>query len=471
MNQEIYHSGDPKDARDTIVRLEKREFESGYSSYVVMVNPEFTQKCYEHDEPWDKDFRENIGPHYPYTMSPRTSELIATTSTELKKAMSRVGFQIDPWKIGPDDEPYVMGVLRRVMVTDTIEPILSYTDKVAAHLKEVKEKNPSIVLNIRSFFCGAAVADKSLISRLHESGVHANLIATDFAADSIAVAALNFSVWNELLPGSDRYEIHIVKGSVPRELYGIDKTIVLQVEDALDASSEEKEIDVAYDALLLDNGLQYVSKEFTRDLLSNISHNVGERGLYIGALGLDSQIKVVIPKFYHLTQIIDSKFRDLKKVYEQRSKFEASYGYPHTYNFKVDKNTGMIIIDGVVSDGAARMYTWLGKLLVKNRPRFKEVMTAIKSATDLSKANRAVETTPFDYHNIMLGALRQQGKRVEVLERPLVFEKYGWKEVGEDRYSNGKEEVDGGTMMRLCKEQDPLVLRITRILVNNNIEY
>lgn len=465
MEQEVYHSDDPRDAQGTTVRLEKQEFESGYSSYVVRVNPEFTQMCYEHDKPWDEDFRKNIGPNYPYTMSPKTSELIATTSTELKKEMSKAGFQIDPWKVGADDEPYVMGVLRRVMVTDTIEPILSYTDEVANHLKEMKEKDPARVLNIRSFFCGAAVADKSLIARLYESGVHANLIATDIAADSIAVAALNFSVWNELLPESDRYEIHIVKGPVPRELYGRDKTIVLQVEDALNASREEKEMNVAYDALVLDNGLQYVSTEFTRDLLSNISHNVGDRGLYVGALGLDSKIKVEIPKFYHIAQIIDSKFRDLRKAYAQKSKFEAPYGYPHTYSFNVDKNTGMILINGVVSDGAARMYTWLGRLLVENRPRFKEVMAAIKSATDLSRANRAVETTPFDYHNVMLEALRQGGREVEVLERPLEFEKYGWKEVGEDRYSNGKEEVDGGTMMRLCKEQDPLVLRTSRMLV------
>jgi len=465
MEKEVYYSDDPRDAKGEIVRLDKQEFESGDSSYILRVSPELIQRCYEHDKPWEDDFRKNIGPNYPYTMSPKTSELIATTSTKLKKEMSKAGFQIDPWKVGADDEPYVMGVLRRVMVTDTIEPIHSYTDKIANHLKELKEKDPDMVLNIRSFFCGAAVADKSLIARLYESGVHANLIATDIAADSIAVAALNFSVWNELLPENDRYEIHIVKGNVPKELYGRDKTIVLQVQDALLASEKEKDINVGYDALVLDNGLQYVSREFTRDLISNISHNVGERGLYLGALGLDSKIKVEIPKFHHITQIIDSKFRDLRKVYAEKSKFKAPYGYPHTYNFKVDKNTGMILIDGVVSDGAARMYTWLGRLLLENRPRFKEVMAAIKSATDLSRANRAVETTPFDYHNVMLDALRQGGREVEVLERPLEFEKYGWSEEGEDRYSNGKEVVDGGTMMRLCKEMDPLVLRISTLFI------
>ncbi len=467
MENESYYQGEGKDLVDSKVRLEKQEFESGYSSFVVKVDPQFTQECYEYDKAWDQDFRKNVGPNYPYTMSPKTSQMIASTSTELKKEMSRSGFQIDPWKVGVDDEPYVMGVLRRVMVTDTIEPILTYTDSIANHLKELKEKEPTKVLNIRSFFCGAAVADKSLITRLYESGTTANLIATDIAADSIAIAALNFSVWNELLPESDRYEIHIVKGSVPRELYGRDKTIVLQVEDALRASEEEKNLDLGYDALVLDNGLQYVSSQFTKDLLNNVSSSVGKNGLYIGALGLDSHIKVEIPKFYHITQIIDSKFRDLRQEYSKKSKYEAPYGYSHTYKFNVDKNTGMILINGVVSDGAARMYTWLGKLLSENRSRFKEVMDAIKSATDLSRANRVVETTPFDYHNVIVDTLQSNGRNVEVIERPLEFEKYGWTQVEKDMYTNGKETVDGGTMMRICKEQDPLVLRTSKILVKD----
>lgn len=465
MENESYYSDDQKEILDGKVRLEKHEFESGYSSFVVKVDPQFTQECYEHDKAWDQDFRKNVGPNYPYTMSPKTSQLIAQTSTELKKDMSKAGFQIDPWKVGSDDEPYVMGVLRRVMVTDTIEPILTYTDSIANHLKELKEKEPSKVLNIRSFFCGAAVADKSLITRLYESGIAANLIATDIAADSIAIAALNFSVWNELLPESDRYDIHIVKGSIPRELYGRDKTIVLQVEDALRASAEEKELNVGYDALVLDNGLQYVSREFTEELISNVSESIGEKGLYIGALGLDSRIKVEIPKLYHIAQIVESKFRDLRQEYGKKSKYEAPYGYPHTYKFNVDKNTGNILINGVISDGAARMYTWLGKLISENRSRFKEVMGAIKSATDLSKANRVVETTPFDYHNVIVDTLSTNGNSIKVLERPLEFEKYGWKQVEKDMYTNGKETVDGGTMMRICKEQDPLVLRTSRILV------
>ncbi len=94
MENETSHISEQEE--NGIVSLEKKEFESGYSSFVVRVDPLLTQECYEHDKAWDEDFRRNIGPNYPYTMSPKTSQLIATTSTELKKDMSKAGFQIDP---------------------------------------------------------------------------------------------------------------------------------------------------------------------------------------------------------------------------------------------------------------------------------------------------------------------------------------------------------------------------------------
>jgi len=446
-------------------KLVTQEFEDGKKSYVVEVDPQFIQECYEYDRSWDVDFRNNVGPNYPYTMSPKTSELIALASSGLKSEMSRVGFQIDPWKIGADEEPYVMGVLRRVMIPDTIEPIIGYTDEIVKHLENVNEQVPDKILKIRSYFCGAAVADKSLMTRLAEKGLSANLITTDIAADSIAIAAMNFSVWNELLPENDRYSIHIVKGSIPAELFSRDKTIVLQVEDALIASEEESKLPINFDALLLDNGLQYVSREFTQTLTNNIKENIGDYGLYIGALGLDSHIKVEIPVFYHLRQILDSQVRNLRKVYEKKASFKAPYNYPHRYHFNVDRETGMILIDRVISDGAARTYAWLGKLLYSNRARFSEVMAAIKSATALSEANKVVETTPFDYHNVMVDTINSSGLQAEVLEVPLEYESFGWKKIGSDLYENGEEKVDGGTMMRICKEQDPLVLRRSRILV------
>lgn len=459
---------DIREENGKMVKLELNEYESGLKSYLVKVNPQFIQECYTHDIKWEEDFRKNIGPKYPYTMSPKTTQLIANASTEFKKEMSKSGFEINPWKISSDEEPYVMGVLRKIMIPDTVESIIDYTDHMSNHLKELKEKDPSFIPSIRSYFCGAGVADKCLMTRLYELGITGNLIATDIAADSIAVAALNFSVWNELLPENDRYEIHIVKGSVPTELYTRDRTVIFQVEDALLASEEDSKLPIKYDALVLDNGLQYVSKEFTRELTSNFVNNIGKDGLYIGTQGLDSDIKVEISKLHHFSQILKSKIVDLRKDYAKKGTFKAPYGYPHKYSFSVNKDSGLILIDKVVSDCAARTYTWSGKLLSSDIKRFREIIDAMGSATELSRANKVVETTPFDYHNEMIATITSKNLTVEEKERPLNYEDFGWQKINGDLYSNGKETVDGGTMMRLCKEQDPLVLRISRILIKNS---
>ena len=441
------------------------EYQSGLKSYFVQVSQSFVRKCHEYDQIWDNDFGGNVGFDYPYTMSPKTSELIASASIGLKVQMSNAGFHIDPWKIGSNEETYVFGVLRRIMVPDTIEPIIGYTDEIVKHLIKIKEKDAHKVVSIRSFFCGAAVADKCLIARLFKKGIYGNLIATDIAADSIAIAVLNFTIWNESLPENEKYEIHVVKGAIPRDFYFRDKTIVLQVENALTASKDETNLPVKFDALLLDNGLQYVSKEFTETLLKNVLVNIGEHGVYIGALGLDSDIKVEISALYHLSQIFISRIRNLRKAYKRKAIFEAPYDYPHKYHFSIEKDSNVILIKRVISDGAAKMYTWLGKLLFSNRAMFFEVMGAIKSATELSKANKVVKTTPFNYHNVMVDTINIAGFKAKVLEIPLDYEIFGWRKVGNDLYEKGELKLDGDSMMRNCKEKDPLVLRRSRIKI------
>jgi len=447
-----------------MIEITPCNFDSGYKSFIVKVTPSFVQLCSEYDKSWDDDFRTNIGPTYPYTMSPKTSEMIAEVSTDLKQKMAVLGFQIDPWKISTADGPYVMGVLRRVMVPDTIEPIIGYTDELAEHLYNIR-KDYSKIPSIRSYFCGAGVADKCLITRLLEKGVTANLIATDIAADSIAVALLNFSVWNDLLPENQKYEIHIVNGFIPEELYQRDRTIVLQVEDAVDASIREIDKNVTFDALLLDNGLTYVNKEFTSTLITNTMNNIGPFGMYIGALGLDSQIKVEISPLLHLKWIILSKFFDLPIHFAKLSNDEAPYPYPHKYHYLIDGKSQIIKISGVISDGAARTYNWLGNLLINNPGRFIQVMKAIKSATNLSKANKVVITTPFEYHNVIVNIINSHGFVSEVYEKPLEYERFGWEKMSEDLYRKNGIIIDGLKMLRLCKEQDPLVLRRSRILV------
>ncbi len=78
--------------------------------------------------------------------------MIAIASTELKKNMHDVGFNLESWIRITESESYVMGVLRRVMITDTIEPIIGYTDEMAIHLANLKTKSPDKPIHIRSFF-------------------------------------------------------------------------------------------------------------------------------------------------------------------------------------------------------------------------------------------------------------------------------------------------------------------------------
>jgi len=464
--QRLLISNKDMEGIDNMVNLKEETFEYGLVSYKIEINPEIIQECSIHDQAWDREFKKHVADNYPYTMSPETTRLIASASTELKKKMHDAGFNLESWIKLTESESYVMGVLRRVMITDTIEPIIGYTDEMAIHLANLKTNSPDKLIHIRSFFSWRFVADKCLIVRLHQMGVFANLLATDMSADSIAIGALNFEVWNLLLAKRDRYEIHIVNGDVPHELMKRDKTIVLQVGDAMKESKNDSLHSVKFDALLIDNGLQYIDASATKEIVSNVLKNKGDRGLYIGTLGLDSNIRVKISPFTHLKEIFKVLLgKNLADLYKKTYFSHPPYGYLHNYKFKLDKDN-QILITRVYSSGAVRMYTWLTKLLKDNIPLFIEVMKAMKSAISLSKANVEVVTTPFEYHQAMLDAIKENNLEYVVFEKPLNYESFGWLKVEgqEDTYTNGKEEVNGSTMMEKCKKKDPVVLRISRIL-------
>jgi hypothetical protein len=299
------------------------------------------------------------------------------------------------------------------------------------------------------------------------------LISTDISAESTAIAALNLSVWNELLPAQERYDIRIVKGEIPKSLYSQPRTIILQVEDARAASRDESKNAPSYDALLLDNGLPYVEAAFGADLVTNVSKNMGKDGLYIATLGLDAKIKVEIDTAFHLQNILKSFVFDIGKD-RRIGKFTAPYDYPHYYGFKVydttekDESTGEtktvkgnILINKVLSRGAGKTYNWLGTLLRTDFGKFKEVMGAIKSATSLSRAKNAVVTTPFESHIAIVQALKNQNYQIDEIEKPLEFEKFGWKQTAEDSYAKNGQTVNASELMELCRQEDPLVLRKT----------
>lgn len=467
METENLIESDEKEYMNGMVDLVEESYENGLSSYRIRINPEFVQECYTYDQAWDEEYKKFIAHDYPYTMSPETTRLIAMVSTELKEKMHDAGFELEHWLKLSENEPYVMGVLRRVMVTDTIEPIIGYTDEMANHLSKLKSKSPDKLLHIRSFFSGASVADKCLIARLYQMGVSANLLATDLSADSVAVGALNLEVWNQMLPEQDRYEIHMIHGDVPKELSNRENTIIFQVGDAITTSQTDSSNSTKFDALLIDNGLQYIDRNSTKEIVSNVLQNKGEDGLYIGTLGLDSDIRVSLSPVVHGAEILKAYLgKNLSKEYSKKYFPHTPYNYPHRYSFSVGEEN-QILITKVISDGAARMYSWLAHLLKTNRALFGEVMKAIKSATDLSKVSIEVETSPFDYHQAILDAIDSNHMVASILEKPLNYEDFGWTKIeGErDMYSKGKEKVDGGTMVRICKQIDPIVLRRSRIFV------
>lgn len=448
------------------IRLIPQDSQEGIRTYKVEISPEMAQQCLMYDRDWDVDFRKFIGPEYPYTMSPQTTQIIAEVSEEMKRAMLERGFDINRWEIGnKEQEPYVMGVLRRVCIPDTVEPIIDNTDKMARHLESLVENDPSRILRIRSFFTGAAVAEKCLATRLYQLGVkNFNLITTDMSAESVAIAALNLSVWNELLPAQERYDLRIVKGKVPKELYLQSRTIILQVGDAQSSSADEIENNPQYDALLLDNGLPYVSTDFGSKLISNIAKNTGKNGLYIATLGLDAKIKVEIDTGFHIQNILKSFIKDIR-MDPRIGKFTAPYNYPHYYGFEVQED-GSVLIKRVLSDGAGRTYNWLGMLLRTDFGKFKEVMQTIKSATALSRAKSSVVTTPFKSHVEMTKMLKNEGYQFDVIEKPLEFEKFGWQQTSEDSYTKEGKVVNTDELMEICRQEDPLVLRKTILMIH-----
>lgn len=455
---------EPVKEKDII--LEENNYKDGTKSYSVTLSSEFVDQCDIYDREWDESYRKFVASDFPYTMSPKTTKMIAGLSTFLKRKMQEKGFYIDPWRIDLSEEPYVVSVLSKVMATEPIEPIINYTREVALHIKSLKQKKPEKTIHIRSFFSGACVADKCLLVALYNIGEYVNLVSSDASADSVAIGVLNLEIWNQNLPEKDRYDIHIVNGEIPKELLSKDRVIILQVNEAIKASKEDLDLQLEYDVLLIDNGLQYVTQNYTEELISNCLGNMGDNGLYIATLGSDRGVKVEFSTLFHISNILKAILtKDIRKSFARDYEFTSPYGVAHKYVFK-KRDDGTILITGMKTDGTARMYNWLAYLILHDRKKLPEVMKAIKSSTELSRANISAETYPFDYHQSIIDAIEEKKMKFVELALPLNYEDFGWEKVGGDEYKKGEEIVDGGRMMEMCKEVDPLVIRISRIYVN-----
>lgn len=448
------------------VFIEENIYEGGLKSYSLKLSSKFLDSCDIYDREWDETYRKFVASEFPYTMSPKTTKMIAALSTFLKRKMESKGFHIDPWRVDSAEEPYVVNVLSKVMATEPIEPIIHYTKEVALHIKSLREKTENAPIVARSFFSGACVADKCLLASLYNMGEYVNLITSDASADSIAIGALNLEVWNQNLPEGQRYEIYIVNGKIPKELLTKERTVILQVFEAMKASKEDSLLSLKYDVLMIDNGLQYVTQNYTEELVANCLENINDKGLYIAVLGSDAGIKVEFSTSFHILNILKAIFvKDLRKSFVKDYEFTSPYGVSHKYIFE-KKDDGTILITGMKTEGTARMYNWLAYLILHDRKRLQEVMKAIKSSTELSRANYSVETSPFDYHQSIIKAIKSKEKNFIEIAKPLNFEDFGWEKVKDDEYRKGEEIVDGGTMMEMCKMIDPLVIRISRIYVN-----
>ena len=239
----------------------------------------------------------------------------------------------------------------------TNEPINIYT-KVALHIKFLREKSQDLP-TVRSLFSGASVADKCLLITLYNMGEYVNLISCDSSADSVAIGALNLEIWNQNLPEKDRYEIHIVNGKIPKDLLLRDRVVILQVSEAMQAAKEDTKLSLKYDVLLIDNGLQYVTRNYTQELISICLNNIGQNGLYIAALGSDQGLKVEFSVLFHIVNILKALVtKDVRKSFAKDYEFTSPYGIDHKYVFR-KREDGTILITGMKTEGTARMYNWL----------------------------------------------------------------------------------------------------------------
>ena len=437
--------------------------------YQFDVNQDRLASIQSYDNEWNREFLSHVSATYPYTMSPESSKIVSEVAQEISRYLKTQTDNHQTWSVYADSGNYYDKLLNRVSIPDTIEPIIFNIDSIVDHLTRISKRS----LLIRSFFAGAGIAEKSLMARINQAHIdNVTLITTDVSIDAISYAIANFQVWNQQLPEIEKYTAFCVLGSnIPSALLEISNTVIFQIADAVSAVIEEGSSypNIKYDVLLLDNGLPYVPTEAAEVIFDTALQHVGKDGLFIAILGLDEKVYVDINPLYQFSQILISLFGvDLKDLYSKKYKYSTPYNYHHRYDFRI-LDDDQIVIDKVISVGAAKIYSWIGSLMKRGQlGDAVKVIKTIKQATRLSTAKDNVLTTPWKSHLQLESIIHKYNLQYQIIASPITPETYGWYYDNQHRIfknSSGQiiERTQGDRHFRLI---DPVVLRITQILVS-----
>jgi hypothetical protein len=411
--------------------IEDREIAQESKIMDVVLGQEQANEILEGNDKWLNLYKEYIDETGVYAMSPEVCERVSKLAQTYLTQMKNFGLQDDDAWAVEDGLTYMEKLLNRVNVPDTFRDTIERN--VMHGVKDLKEKQlnePNRLFNVRSFFTGAAIAEKGFLMRANQVGVkNINLITTDNSEHSIAFAAANLSVWNATLAKEDKYDIKIVKGEIPAELYNKPKTIILQIEDAKIASEKENCKECGWDMLLVDNGFPYVGTDFVETIVGNALENRASDGMLIAMLGLNERTKVEIPTIEKLKKIMNKDIIQDTKERLEKDGHETPNGYTHLYNYKTDTK-GNILIKDVYSYGGAKVYNEIKQLLVKGEIKLAlRVLNSIKKATSLSSATTEIVTNPTESHEETIRQIESRKINHQVIEESIDYTKEGWTRV------------------------------------------
>jgi len=391
-----------------MVSVKKYAHDGNLNSFSIELSEPLKEQIVQMETQWNVRILENmpVFQNAGYTMSPELGDLIRKKiyPDVLSKFEEVSGIKVE------QIDNKVMNVLYRVTIWDTYQ-LISRNAKIATSLLNDNYGKRGF-LRLRWICTGAGVAERTIISMLHRSGVKdIRGTTTDISAAAIILATINLEIMNVILGSS--FVNRIVFKDIPHDLEIQPNTIILQIDDAI--SSTEKEVDIIngnedlkYDAYLADNALPYFGREDSKKLLAS-SVKITTKNAVFQALGLNENMKVVIP----LTTKIAEIFR--KDIVKEFNEILGDKKYPNDYRHKYVYKNGIVV--RVISEGAAQTFGWLKKMLFSFEiGRFLKFMKMISIGTSLSKWGRFVYTNTADSYKDLLELLND--RQVEIFDDP-----------------------------------------------------